>query len=249
LTPQGQPWQSLPVIPTVSPAMRAVYQKGLALGNNPHAFSKVGDCETSTPYFLWDFDLGPKNYRLGDYSDLADVISYYAGSFARPSLAAKPGYWAVSVLTPLQADPQKCQPGETPLACEYRSHRPSLALIMFGTNDVSSSRQSFEKYMRMIIEQSLQVGVVPVLATKADNLERDGSINALIARLAAEYQLPLWNMWAVFQPLPDHGLQPDGAHLIFARNFFDDPAAMQAGWPIRNLSALQVLQTVQKGLQ
>jgi hypothetical protein len=241
-------WQKLPVLPALSPAMEEVFARGKQLGNNPRAFSKIGDCETSTAYFLMDFDLGPKNYRLAQYADLQNVIAYFAGSFGRTSLSAKPGFSAVSALSSLQADPGKCQPGEIPLSCEYRVQRPALALIMFGTNDVHTGRKTFEKYMRQIIEMSLNQGIIPVLVTKADNLEGDFSINALIARLADEYQLPLWNLWAAMQVVPNSGLQADGIHLTFARNFYDDPASFQFGWPVRNLSALQALQALWKGL-
>jgi hypothetical protein len=90
--------------------------------------------------------------------------------------------------------------------------------------------------------------VIPVLSTKADNEEGDGSINAAIARLAVEYQVPLWNYWRAVQPLPDHGLQEDGAHITWGANRFDDPQAMRKGWPVRNLNALQMLDLLRRSL-
>jgi lysophospholipase L1-like esterase len=119
-----------------------------------------------------------------------------------------------------------------------------LALIMMGSNDALSRRKGFETYMRQIIEYTLQQGVIPILATKADNLEGDNSINRTIALLAHQYDVPLWNFWLAVQPLPDHGLQNDGVHLTFAKNHFDDPLDLQSAWPIRNLTALQVLDAV-----
>jgi hypothetical protein len=98
--------------------------------------------------------------------------------------------------------------------------------------------------MRVILDTLIANGVVPILATKADNLEGDHSLNATIARLAYTYDLPLWNFWRIVQPLPEHGLQPDGSHLTWAANFFDDPVRMQAAWPWRNLTALQTLEVV-----
>jgi hypothetical protein len=89
---------------------------------------------------------------------------------------------------------------------------------------------------------------VPVLSTKADNLEKDESINAIIARLAQEYDIPLWNFWAAVQGLPSAGLQPDGAHLTFASPFFDLPDNMEHAWPVRNLTALQTLDSLWRGL-
>jgi hypothetical protein len=242
-------WQDMPVIPTVSEAMKVIYQRGQESGSNPKAFSKVGDCETVTKSFLGAFDLEtPRWYRLGAYTDLQELIVHFKGSFSRTSVASKTGFTSANVLSTLWADASQCQAGETPLDCEYRLHRPGLVIIMLGTNDAQLKRETFEANMRKIIDFWLDKGVVPILATKADNLEGDGSINAIIARLAAEYDLPLWNFWRALQSLPDQGLQPDRIHLTWAVDLFDDPAAMQKGWPVRNLTALQVLDAVWRGV-
>ena len=241
-------WQSLPVIPAISDTVRSLYKLGQKNHNNPQAFSKIGDCETSSAFFLSDFDLGSKAYNLGLYSDLQSTIDYFAGSFGRISLAAGPGYTASAVLSPIMSDPSQCEAGEIPLACEYRLHRPSFVLVTFGTNDYANSLSAFERYMRIIIEDSMKVGVVPVLATKADDREGNNSINELIADLAHEYDLPLWNFWAAVQSLPDHGLKEDGLHLTYFPNHFNDPAAWNYAFPWRNLTALQVLQALQKAV-
>jgi hypothetical protein len=236
-------WKKLPVIPTISDNVIQIYQRGLAMGNNPHSFSKIGDCGGTPAWFLGDFDRGPEFYRLGEYSGLEEVIQYYQGSYARTSLAAKSGFNASSILTSLWADHSICQKDETPLACEYRENRPIIAIIALGTNDVYHP-DKFEPQMRKIIEYSIENGVIPILATKADNLEGDNSINATIARLAQEYDIPMWNYWRAVQSLPNQGLQDDGAHLTWARSFFDDKYAMESGWTIRNLTALQILDAV-----
>lgn len=240
-------WKALPVIPTISETALQIYRKGLEMGNNPRAFSKVGDCESRTTWFLWDFDQEPKLYDLGPYTGLEGVIAYYHGSYGRLSQVAKPGFTAASVMTSLWADKEQCQKDETPLACEYRQHKPSLALITLGTNDVSRP-ETFEQNLRRVIEYSIEKGVVPILATKADNLEGDHRINAVIAALAREYDIPLWNYWLAVQPLPNHGLQDDSAHLTFATNQFGDPLAMRNAWPVRNLTALQVLDAFWQGV-
>lgn len=246
-TPNPDAWQLMPVIPKISKTARQIYQHGLEMGNNPHAFSKVGDCGSTPSWFLGDFDRGPKYYSLGDYQYLSGVIQQYAGSFGRTSLAAKSGFNASSVFTTLWADRSQCLANETPLACEYRLNQPSIALITLGTNDVWH-QDVFESKMRAIIDYSIQNGVLPVLATKADNDEGDGSINATIVRLANEYEIPLWNYWRAVQSLPDQGLQPDGAHITWGPNRFDDPQAMTRGWTIRNLTALQTLNAVWRGV-
>ncbi len=241
-------WSQLPVIPDLSRRAIQILKDGLAKGNNPHAFSKIGDCESQASWFLGDFDMGAGYYSLGSYeSDLAPVIPYFAGSYKRTSLAARPGFTAASLMAPIWSDKQLCQKGEGPLACEYRVQRPIVAFIMLGSNDASNPK-TFEGHMRKIIEYSIDQGVLPILGTKADNVEQNYYVNKTIARLAAEYGLPLWNFWAAVQDLPDHGLQSDGVHLTFATPHFDDPNNMQKAWPVRNLNALEMLKKVMEQL-
>lgn len=241
-------WKNLPVVPEVSQTVKDIYQIGQNMGNNAHAFSKVGDCGSTPAWFLGDFDRGSKYYRLGEHTNLQAIIDYYGGSFDRTSLAARSGFNASALWVPLWADRTYCNSNEAPLACEYRVHRPAIAFIMLGTNDVWKPEE-FEPQMRKIIEYSIGSGIIPILSTKADNQEKDYRINATIARLAVEYDIPLWNFWAAANNLPEGGLQEDAAHLTWGRNFFDDPEAMTKAWPVRNLTALQVLNAVWQKIQ
>ncbi len=178
---------------------------------------------------------------------LSRLFEHFQGSFGRLSQVAKPGFTAAAVMTPLWADPEQCQRDETPLACEYRQQNPAFSFILLGTNDVARP-ETFEANMRRVIEFTIEQGIVPILATKADNLEGDHQINATIARLAYEYDVPLWNFWLAVQSLPDQGLQPDRAHLTWSPNHFGDAEAMKRAWPIRNLTALQSLDAVWRGV-
>jgi hypothetical protein len=241
-------WRDAPVIPSLDPAILEIYQRGLERGNDPRAFSKLGDSETFTTWFLAPFDQSEDIYRLGEYEHLQDVIDYYAGSYARQSIAARPGFNASSVFAPMWADPELCESGETPIACEFRIHQPSVVFILLGTNDLWH-QEDYEAQMRRIIEYALEQGVIPVLGSKADNLEGDHSLNRTLYALSVEYRLPFWNFWAAVQGIPDNGLDEDNAHLTFAPNHFDDPQAMRRAWPIRNLTALQVLYELMQFLQ
>lgn len=245
ITPTLAPdvWKTLPVIPVMTDGARAIFARGQQLGRDPRAFSKIGDCASTPGWFLADFDNGPKWYSLGGYADLQATIDHFAGSFKRVSLAVKPGFTTASVLSALWADPKLCQKGESPLQCEYRAHNPAFALIMLGSNNTPRPER-FEPEMRKILDETIARGIVPVLATKADNLEGDHAINAAIARLAREYDLPLWNWWRAAQSLPRQGLQGDGAHLTWASPHFDQPENMKSAWPWLNLTALQALDAV-----
>jgi hypothetical protein len=236
-----------PVVPLVSQTARDIYQRGLAMGNDPRHFSKVGDCQSVPPYFLAPFDYGPAVYRLGSYGDLQATIDNFSGSWARPSVASGSGFNVTSVWVSMWSDPKRCLRNEAPLACEFRLHRPSIALITMETW-WGGDPAGYESFLRRIIEFSIAHGTVPILGTKADNIEGDGRINAVIVKLAHEYDIPLWNFWGAVQPLPNHGLHPDGFHLTWERNYFDDPAVLQKSWPVRNLTALQAIDAVWRGV-
>ena len=240
-------WQTLPVIPTVSQRAREIYQRGLEMGNQPGSFIKIGDCDATPTWFLGDFDQGPRFYSLGGYPELQQTIDYFQGSFGRDSVAVRRGFNSASVLSPIWANSEACNKNETPLDCEIRNQNPSIALLLIGTNDTHRPEQ-FEPNLRRILDQLIDQGILSILSTKADNREGDHRINQIIARLAHEYDLPLWNFWLAIQPLPAQGLQEDGVHLTFAANHFDDPTRMKAAWPWRNLTALQVLDVLRQEL-
>jgi hypothetical protein len=246
--PSPENWQDWPVVPEkISHRAIEIYRKGQELGNNPRAFSKIGDCESTPTWFLGAFDGKPTDYSLGPYTYLQAVIENFQGSYGRTSLAAGRGFTSANALASLWADRNICEASETPLACEVRVNRPAFALIMLGTNDVYH-QDVFEKNMRTILDFLIEQGVVPILATKADNLEGDQAINATIVRLAYGYDIPLWNYWLAVQPLPGHGLQTDGSHLTWAGPYFDDPVRMKSAWPWRNLTGLQVLDAAWRGV-
>jgi hypothetical protein len=239
----------MPAVPTgVSDAMQDVYQFGLEQGNDATHFSVIGDCQNVSSYFLSVFEK-PDEYNLGDeYAYLQPTIDYYQGSYSRESVAVKGGFNAAAVISPLRSDPKVCNPNESPLDCELRIWKPSIVIVSMETWWSQKPEEEYEKYMRKVLDRIIETGAVPIIATKADNLEGNNSINNTVAKLAYEYDIPMWNFWAAVQPIPDRGLSDDGFHLTFARNFFDDPKRMENAWPWRNLTALQTLDIVRKSL-
>ncbi|HEY3473333.1 MAG TPA: SGNH/GDSL hydrolase family protein [Anaerolineales bacterium] len=240
-------WASWPVIPTVSEKTRQLYGLGQLSGNHPRAFSKIGDGEISAAWFFTAFDLGEGYYDLGPYQHLAPAIEYFSGSFGRIGMAARRGFNTHKILDPAQSDPSLCGAHESPLTCEVRLHRPAFAILSLGTNQIWRPDE-FDAGMRQILDILLSYNVVPILSSKGDNLEGDHRINRTIACLAQEYDVPLWNFWAAIQPLPAHGLQPDLEHLSYGAPDFGDANAMQTAWTVRNLTALQALDAVWKGV-
>lgn len=248
--PVGQPevtdWREMPIFPaSISPRAVEIYLNGIAAGNDPTRFSKVGDCQNITTYFLAMFDK-PGQYTLGEkFAPLQETIDYYAGSWSRESKAVKGGFNAASVFNPIFSDRSVCEKSESPIACELRVYKPSIVLISmeeWWNGDVVK----YETYMRKIIETVIANGSLPVLATKADNLEGDHKINQVIFNLAQEYELPLWNFWAAVQPITAKGLQKDGFHLTHGLNDFSSSIQLKRGWVQRNLTALQTLDAIRK---
>ena len=249
-SPGEDDWKTLPVIPAFDGRAGEIFRRGISMRRDFHAFSKIGDCQNITTYFLADFDQ-PGKYRLGEYAGLQVTIDWFRGFFSRKSLAVRGGLNVASVMNPLMADPVTCLAGESPLTCELRVSNPGLALISFE-EAWDGNVEKYERYLRQVIEYAIEQGVVPIVATKADNLEGGNRINALIARLAWEYDIPIWNFWAAAQPLVSRGLTEDGFHLTqgleYKNYFFDLPPAQWSGWMARNFTALQALDAARADL-
>lgn len=232
-------WQDWPIVPEISSRAAQIYEQGLAMGNDPRAFSKVGDCQSITEAFLGIYDK-PGQYSLEQYDYLQETIDYYKGSFGRESQSVRGGFNAAAVLLPLWADPTACNSGETPLECEVRSQNPSIIIISLEVWYKGRTPETYAAYLRQIIDYSISKGVLPVLATKADNVEGDNSMNLTVAQLAYEYDIPMWNFWRAVQPLVDHGIDwardSEGFHITV-------PA-----WNMRSFSALQVLDKIRRDL-
>jgi hypothetical protein len=196
-------WKMLPVIPdAIDSSLQKVYQRGLELGNDPHAFSIFGDCQQRPGDFFGVFETDTELVQSLS-PELRELIDNFQGSFNRESPTAQDGTTPGALLwTQWHRGEYGCTFAETPVQCELRVHRPSFVIIQIGTHFESRNTE----YLRRIILQLLDAGVVPILATKADNREKDERINHDMAMLAAEYDLPLWNFWAALTDLPDHGL-------------------------------------------
>jgi hypothetical protein len=196
-------WKDLPVIPeTIDASLQRVYERGIALGNDPHAFSIFGDCQARPADFFGVFETDTALIESLS-PDLREAVDYFSGSFNRESPTAQDGTTPGSLLwNQWHRGEYGCTFAETPVECELRIHHPSFVLIQIGTHFESRNTE----YLRRVILQLLDAGVVPILATKADNREKDERINRDMSLLAAEYDLPLWNFWAAVSDLPNRGL-------------------------------------------
>jgi hypothetical protein len=241
LRPSPDDWQTWPVVPTISARAREIYAQGVSLGNDPSHFSKVGDCQNITEAFMGIYDL-PGRYSLPRGQEgLQSTIDAFRGSFGREGMAVKGGFNVASVLSPMWSDPDYCSAGETPLQCELRLQRPAFVFISMETWFEGRTPQVYEDYLRQIVDYTMAQGAVPILATKADNVEGEQSINRATAQVAYDNDVPLWNFWLAVQPLTDHGIDwardSDGFHLTVE------------AWNVRSYTALEVLDELRTTLQ
>ena len=208
---------AVPVIPAISDAMVELYKRGQEMGNASNVITKVGDSLSANSQYL--IPMSNPERKLGPYGYLADTIAYYGKSVAGDSVAARIGMSTYGIVDPFWADKEFCQGGETPLDCEYRLKKPSVAFIMFGPNDVRSmTEDKYAGQMRQIIEDSLEHGVIPVISTFSAHPDEEFfwqsiNFNLQLVALAEEYQIPLINLWAAARILPEYGLDRDNVHL------------------------------------
>lgn len=229
-------WKNWSVIPSViDPSLKKVYERGLTLGNDPHAFSIFGDCQTRPAEFFGVFETDAITVQ-GLPPELRETVAYFKGSFNRESSTSQDGTTPGALLwTQWHRGEYGCTFAETPIQCELRTHRPSFVIIQVGTHFESRNTE----YLRKIINQLLDAGVVPILATKADNREKDERINRDMALLASEYDLPLWNFWAAVSHLPNRGLYTRSDRPLQGDIYLTDEAAH-----IHRMTGLETLNVV-----
>lgn len=233
-------WHNWPVIPIVTENMPLIYQFGQSLGNDPHAFSVLGDCQSEPEVFLGIYETDPAALAALPPT-LQETVAWFSGSFDRDGPTIRGGTTTAAILwTAWHQNRYTCTTYETPLQCELRIHKPSFVIIHVGTHYENNN----DLYMRRILDQLLAAGVVPILATKADNREADERVNHSYAALAVEYDIPFWNFWAAVDHLPNRGLytRPDAVYQ-------GDLYLTEEAAAIHRLSALQALDAVWRAVR
>jgi hypothetical protein len=271
---QGADWDELPVVPvlgpTVSSHLEKIADRGESFGNRPGVFAKIGDSITASPSFLQA--LACRAPRLGEWSELRGAVEFFgetpvppgteealcpvSNSYSRVGVAAVPGWRAVDALSRLEASPE-C--GDLPaVSCELQQTRPSVALIMFGTNDLTDfTAVQFRRDLARVVRLVAEAGTIPVISTIPPRprwpfSRRVARFNAEIVALAENRALPLWNYWRqMVEPgVPNQGLGEDGVHPsalcppCTAVDF--RPEGLRQGYALRNLGALRVLDRLRR---
>lgn len=245
----------VPIIPTLSEAMIAVFEQGQTLGNRADVITKVGDSLAASEQYISIF-AGPE-YTLGPYDYLEETLNFYAASTADESAAARVGLTSYVVFDPFWADDDLCEAGETPLQCELRRKQPSITFVLFGPNDVRvMDTDDFRGQINQLIDETLAAGVIPVLMTFSAHPEetffwQSINFNLELVALAEERQVPLINLWAAAQPLPQFGLDEDRVHLThtgFDELKYDTGHEWFYGISLQNLLVLRTLHDMRLSL-
>jgi hypothetical protein len=256
--PAAAPFDTLPVLPADDPGVldtaRAILTAGQTLGRRTDVFLKVGDSNTDAgpavevgylrPLGSNDYD--PTTTGLAGYGQpLLDTLAAFrspvdgtSNSFTRYDHTAQPGFQVTSVL-PL-------------LAGEVSATDAGVALVMLGTNDLAAgtSPDQFRANLTRLVSTLANDGVVPVLSTIPDSTINGGAraalvrtFNQVIADVAADNHVPLWNLFGQLESLPGAGISPDGVHLNASPLGAGDLTAVSLayGQNVHNLGALQVL--------
>jgi hypothetical protein len=256
-----------PVLPDISGGMaqslQQLYQSAVAnYGVQGGAFSKVGGAGMSGPNFLVPFGT-PGQYDLSG-RDLQGTIDFFSTTPVRPSVdpsinsftvdsaaASDAEFNADQLMASVVVDPICQGVGSSPLTCEFSLTRPSIALISFDASNVIYMDPSvFRSTLQSMVSTSMtQYGVIPVLATipatDSVSTEQLTEYNRAIVEVATQFGgtgLPLWNLWramherGITNPL---SVAPEGPGSL-------TDSALNYGYNVRNLTALQVLKSVRQ---
>ena len=234
-------WQDWPIIPDITNNALAIYDNGVLQEVNTKSFSKIGDCQNIKEAFLGIYDMNGRYFLRNDELEWQVTINNFSGFFNRDGEAIEQGLNVAAALSPLHANPDVCQPSESPLDCELRIANPSFAFISFERWWPSETPPDvYEKYLRTVVQKTIDHGTIPILVTKADNIEGNHKINQIIANLAFEFDIPLYNWWKAAQILPHRGMDPD-------RN--DGFHISTESWDTRSYYGLETLDSLWKGLK
>ncbi len=245
-----------PELPSVDPnQLGGVYSDGVNnQGKRNTVFSLAGDNPLNDDEFL--VPLASATYNLGNFGSVENIINFFnqqpahdlqgdtATSFNVDSAAVGDDWTIEDLFNPNRA-PGYCN-GATPLDCELAESRPSILLVSFTANNAAATPVDvFRSTLQNVVNTAYSAGTIPVLATIPD----DGSIdpatlaqyNQAIVEVATQSNAPLWNLYLAMQNTNVYGVAGSGP-----TDFSD--GALSGGYNSRNLSTLQILESVKNSL-
>jgi hypothetical protein len=237
-----------------------------AAGQRLDVLAKLGDSITSSPSYLTKVTV--ETILNSPYAELSGTLRYFSQTLVPDGVAPS----STSSGTPLVPSPARRSLGSddrwyvtdlinggsvSALARELESIRPGIAVVMFGTNDLTlTSVETFEEHLHALLEELDQRHVLPILntiPTRRDQpryAERVPAFNAAIRAMAAVHQVPLIEYGAAMAGLPNAGLSEDGIHPSVCPTGAGSlsPDCLRYGYNLRNLLTLLALDKLQQSV-
>ncbi len=244
---------SVPIIPEISPAMGEIY--GSIFNNNAtDVVVKVGDSNSANSTYLTP--ISENNYTLEPYDMLTNSVDHFAENMGTNEIAARVGLNGFSLFDTFWSPIDTCEQDETPLMCEYRVSRPTIAVIMFGPNDLRVLNSTeYTEQMTLIIEETLAQGVIPILSTFSSDPDEDTwdqalRFNTILVDLAEAFEIPLVNLWSAAQALPNAGIGEDNVHMTISGGSLDLSQGHESrlGVPLQNLIVLNTIDAIYEAI-
>jgi hypothetical protein len=241
-----------PITPAVAMSLQQLRARGPGLADD--VFMKVGASSDVSAANLHCF--ATDEIDLDVHAALGATLDVFlageAGDttpFDRESLATQSGRsasWAID------GDP-------SPLVAEIDAVAPGLAFVHFGTNDMGlaadpgAALPGFFVAMSTLLDTLESRGIVPIVVGLTHRIDSASSnrwiatYNEVLRAMAQARQIPFVDIWWATDPLPGHGLGPDGLHLesyaggacVFT------PEGLQHGYNVRNLVQLEALDRIE----
>jgi uncharacterized protein YraI len=228
-----------------------ILAQGIAKGNNPGGFVKVGDSNAeSTRMLAAAFEAG--QYDLGPYIYLEPTIAFFrdGGSFRHFHASAHGGLSVLAVQDPMYRPQQYCGQFTGPLECDFNALRPSVAFVFPMAGDVYGlTDYEYAAGLRQIVAQCVERGTVPVLVTWPLQ-HRVGFINSTVRAVAGEFGVPLIDFANAAESLPNRGTQANDVIHLTGTDFMSfNGDETRYGYALLNLLALQTLDQLTAGIR
>lgn len=250
----------------VNTGLRTIYQAGLAEGNEPAVFAKIGDSITWARAKFFLYPVGDGRIDYGNYTRLRRAVEYYGAeelvdgenSFTTISTGAVSALTSEDLQDPADA-PAGCG-GLSRVECEFERINPSVAVIMVGTTDIHAFGDAarFETSLRDLVELCLDRSIIPILTTIPETNSRwvigvdvwldVDSYNAVIENTARRYAVPYIDYHAAMDSLDGYGLDEFMIHPSAPVDEntadFADGDLSTYGYTVRNIVTLEALNQV-----
>jgi len=205
--PKNSSRTALPKWIGVTARGKGVLQQGIKAGRDGRMFTIAGDSNAQWPMLL-GLQVGGQIDVAQSQPVLRTMLARFEPSLAHVSVAVGGGFRAADMFdVSFPQKPATCQPAEGVFACELRLSNASIVFIQLGTGD-RFAWKDYEPTYRAMLDTALVANVLPVLFTKADEMESYqggapmGYLNDVVRKLAAEYQLPLVEFFDATRDLP-----------------------------------------------